>query len=190
MCRKAQERKDEMKRSISILLAVVLAAALLLGFALQANARTIRTDVGAYEYVCLTDPGSSWVEGDVLHIRGIQHTNVDVSDVAELNGLNTTIASGDINLKTGYAAIRGTMSFQPQGLQGTWEGTWTFTGNPGGARGRAVAHGTGVLAGKSLFLDLYDAPYDPVGTAEACAGIGEPESNTDIQGYILDPGDY
>lgn len=176
-----------MKRRISIILAFVLAAALFLSVVLGASAKTMRTDFTVYEYICMTDPGQVWVEGDIMHIRGIKHTNVDVSDTPEVNGLNYTVADGDINLKTGYAAIRGTFSIQPEGIQGTWDGTWTFIGNAGIARGRSVGRGTGELAGKTLFLELYDIPYNP-DTVNVCTGIGEPEGNTDIRGYIMDPG--
>ena len=168
-------------------MAVVIAAVLLLSMVFSASARTTRTEFTVYEYVCMTDPGKVWMEGDILHIRGIKHTNVDISDTPQVNGLNTTTADGDINLKTGYAAIRGTFNIQPEEVQGTWEGTWTFIGNPGIARGRAVGKGTGELSGKTIFLELLDTPYNP-DTEAICEGIGDPESNTDIRGYILEPG--
>jgi hypothetical protein len=64
-------------------------------------------------------------------MRGVGHTNVNVSADPELNGINTTVADADFNLKTGNAVIRGTTSLQPDGIAGTWEGTWTFIYNRG-----------------------------------------------------------
>ena len=32
-------------------------------------------------------------------MRNVNHTNVDVSDTPELNGINTTVANADFNLK-------------------------------------------------------------------------------------------
>ena len=165
----------------------LITVALLFSTFLTASAQTNRTRLTAFEYDCLVDEGTMWLKGNVLHIRGRVHVNVDVSDTPEFNGINTTVADADINLKTGQAEIRGTLSFQPEGIAGTWEGSWTWNGNKGVGFGRSVAHGTGALAGKSLFLKVYDAPYDPVATEAACSGIGEPDGDVYTEGYILDP---
>ena len=176
-----------MKKFKTISLAVAITIALLLSMVMVAGAKTTRTYLTSYEYDCLVDPGKVWMEGNILHIRGRVHINVDVSDTPEFNGINTTFADADINMKTGYAEIRGTLSFQPEGIAGTWEGSWTWNGNKGVGFGRTVAHGTGALTGKSLFLKMYDAPYDPEATTAMCSGIGEPEGNIYAEGYILDP---
>ncbi len=176
-----------MKRITTISLAVVIAITLLLAMALGASAKATRTNVTSYEHDCLTQqPDKLWMEGDVLHVRGVIHKNVNVSDTPEYNGLNTTVADADINMKTGYTYVRGTMSFKPKEIRGTWEGTWIFVANKGISGGSAVAHGTGVLEGKSLFLKLYDTPTVPE-TESICADLGQPESsNTRTEGYILD----
>ena len=176
-----------MKRVASILLAVVLAAALLLNMALQASAQATRVEVASYEYDCFTGVDKVWAEGQVQHIRNIYHTNIDVSDSPELNGINTTVADAEFNLITGTITIRGTMSFEPYEIDGTWEGTWFYVNNNGVIKGQAVARGTGTLSGKTLFLDLYDTPYNPE-TEVMCEGIGLPEGNIVIEGYILDSG--
>jgi len=178
-----------MKRIISTSLAVMVAITLLLVMAMGASAKAIRTDFTAYEYDCIAQqPDKLWMEGDILHVRGYKHVNIEVSDTPEVNGTNTTWADADINMKTGNALIRGTMSFKPKGIDGTWEGTWVFINSKGVNSGSAVARGTGALEGKSLFLTLYDTPTTPE-TAGMCADIGEPESsNTRVEGYILDPG--
>lgn len=172
-----------------ITLSVVFALVLLTSLAFTASAQAGRTYFTAVEYDCFTGMGTEpRMEGNVLHMRDVWHVNVDVSDTPEFNGLNTTIADGEFNLKTGGAVIRGTLSFQPYGIPGTWEGTWIFTGNRGKGVAQAVAHGTGALAGKTLFLKLYDDPnpdFDKL--AQMCAGIGEPESIVLVEGYILEP---
>jgi hypothetical protein len=151
-----------------------------------ASAQTTRTYVSSFEYDCLTDLGEVWMDGNIMHIRGREHVNVDISDYPELNGINTTVADAEINMATGFVEIRGTFHFEPEGIDGTWEGTWIFVANNGVLNSKTVAHGTGALAGKSLFLNMYDVPYEPI-TEEMCAGIGDPEGTMHIVGYILDP---
>lgn len=172
-----------------ITLSIVFALVLLISLAFTASAQASRTYFTAVEYDCFTGMGTEpRMEGNVLHMRDVWHVNVDVSDTPEFNGLNSTVADGEFNLKTGGAVIRGTLSFQPYGIAGTWEGTWIFTGNRGKGVAQAVAHGTGALAGKTLFLKLYDDPdpdFDKL--AQMCAGIGEPESIVLVMGYILEP---
>lgn len=174
-----------------IMLPVLLAFILLMSVTFAASAQADRTYFTAVEYDCFTGMGSEpWMEGNVMHMRDVWHVNVDVSDTPEFNGLNTTIADAEFNMQTGGAVIRGTWSFQPIGIAGTWEGTWIFTANKGKGTAQAVAHGSGALAGRTLFLKLYDAaPDDPrYGNLPAmCAGIGEPEGIVIAEGYILEP---
>lgn len=181
-----------MKRTKTITLATVFSIVLLLSVTFVANAQANRIYFNAVEYDCLVDMGTEpWMEGNVMHMRNVVHVNVDVSDTPEFNGLNTTLADGEFNMKTGGAVIRGTLSFQPEGIAGTWEGTWIFTGNKGKGVAQAVAHGTGALSGKTLFLKLFDAePDDPryENLPAMCAEIGEPEGIVLIEGYILDSG--
>ena len=163
----------------------VIAAALLLSMALPANAKATRIEVASFEYDCGNGFETEWMEGQVYHVRNYIHTNREVSDFPELNGINYTVGSGDINILTGVTVIRGTMSLRPDTIDGTWEGTWTFISNAGLTRGYAVAQGTGELFGKTLFLNLYDAEYDP-STAYMCEGLGEWEGNVYTVGHILD----
>jgi hypothetical protein len=172
-----------------IMLPVLLALALLMSVTFAASAQANRIHFTAVEYDCFTGVGvEPWWEGNVMHMRDVWHVNVDVSDMPEFNGLNTTIADAEFNMKTGGAVIRGTLSFQPYGIAGTWEGTWIFVGNKGKGIAQAVAHGTDALAGKTLFLKLYDDPnpnFDKL--AQMCEGIGEPEGIVLVEGYILEP---
>ncbi|MGD9092897.1 MAG: hypothetical protein PVF74_08605 [Anaerolineales bacterium] len=173
------------KRSISFLLAGVIVAVLLLCMALPANAKATRIEVASFEYDCANGFEKDWMAGQVYHIRNYVHTNRNVSDFPELNGINYTVGDGDFNLLNGVTVIRGTLSFKPDTINGTWEGTWTFISNPGITRGYAVAQGTGDLFGKTLFLNLYDAPPTPDDEA-MCEGLGVWEGNVITEGYILD----
>lgn len=180
-------------KKIKIITMAIFCSMILLVFAtLVANAQATRTYFTATEYDCLVDMGAEpRMEGNVLHMRNVIHVNVDISDEPEFNGINTTIADAEFNLKTGGAVIRGTLSFQPEGISGTWEGSWIFVGNKGQGPAQAIAHGTGALSGQTLFLKLYDAePDDPryENLAAMCEGIGEPESIVLVEGYILDSG--
>lgn len=178
-----------MKRRVVILLLLVLVAALLLGSAYQASAEEVRTRVSSYEYDCFTgftDSGGVWGEDQaVMHIRGILHTNVNVSDTPELNGLHSTVADAEINQVNGNTIIRGTSSWQPEGIAGTWEGYWVFVNNKNINSGKAVLHGTGELKGKTLLLDVYDAEPDGK-LEEMCAPYGAPEGYVRTEGYMLE----
>jgi hypothetical protein len=168
---------------------LLLVAVLLLGFTYRANAGSTWTAVSTYEYDCFTGftaDGGIWEnEQGLTHIRGILHSNVNVSDTPELNGLHHTVANAEINGLTGNAIIRGTTSWQPYGIEGTWEGHWVVVYNKNRASGQAVMRGTGALQGKMVYLDVYDAPPD--GQLEAmCAGIGEPEGYVRTEGYMME----
>lgn len=120
-----------------------------------------------------------------MHVRGILHTNVNVSDTPELNGLHSTVADAEFNQVNGNAIIRGTSSWQPDGIAGTWEGHWVVIYNKNIGSGKAVMHGTGALKGKTLLLDVYDA--EPDGKLdEMCAPYGEPEGYVRTEGYMLE----
>lgn len=179
-----------MRKSVAVLVSAVVVVALLFGVAMTANAQATHYEVTSYEYDCTTDWGSEWTEGNVWHIRNIVHTNVNISDSPELDGINTTVADAEFNLKNGNAVIRGTMSLKPRTIDGTWEGTWTFIANNGIYRGQAVAQGTGALKGKMLFMELFDAA--PAEDAETvCASVGGvPHGFTATVGDVLVTGGH
>ncbi len=117
-----------MKKGTRVLLAVAVIAVLMVGLAAQVQAKVTRVEVESYEYTCSYEGSMEkmWEEGDVLHVRNYTHVNLDESVFPELAGINTTVADGDINMKNGNTSIRGTMSFKPDTIEGTWEGHWTF----------------------------------------------------------------
>jgi hypothetical protein len=179
---------DDMSKRVSILLGVLMALTLVLVVALPASAKATRTEVSSFEYDCANAWEKDWMTGQIWHIRNFVHTNRNVSDFPELSGVNTTVADAEINVATGAVAIRGTSSWKPDTIDGTWEGSWTFISNAGVTRGYAVAHGTGELFGKTLFLNLYDPPnpFTPEEGAVMCEGLGDYEANTYAEGYILE----
>lgn len=174
-----------------IMLPALLVLVLLMSSALTASAQANRTYLTAVEYDCLVGMGTEpWMEGNVMHLRDVLHVNVDISDAPEFNGINTTLADAEININTGGMVIRGTLSFQPEGINGTWEGSWVFIGTKGRGFAQSVAHGTGALAGKTLFLKIYDVALDDPRYANLpamCDGIGDPEGIVIAEGYILEP---
>ena len=173
-----------------ITLSVVLALVLLISVAFTASAQANRTYLESVEYDCFVSADQMWEADSTLHLRNVLHVNIDISDTPELNGINTTLADANINYKIGGMTIHGTMSFQPEGIAGTWEGSWVFIGTKGRGYAQSVAYGTGALAGKTLFLKVYDvAPDDPLyaNLPAMCAGIGEPEGIVISEGYILEP---
>jgi hypothetical protein len=172
-------------------LSVVFAIVLLMSVTFAASAQANRTYLTAVEYDCFVGMGTEpRMEGNIMHMRDVLHVNVDVSDTPEFNGINTTLADAEINTNTGGMVIRGTLSFQPEGIAGSWEGSWVFIGTKGRGFAQSVAHGTGALAGKTLFLKVYDAALDNplyANLPAMCAGIGEPEGVVLVEGYILEP---
>jgi hypothetical protein len=174
-----------------VTLSVVLAIVLLMSLTFVVSAQANRTYFTAVEYDCLTGMGTEpRMKGNVMHLRDVYHMNVDISDTPEFNGINTTIANAEINFNTGGMVIRGTLSFRPEGIDGTWEGSWVFIGTKGKGFAQGVAHGTGALAGKSIFMKVYDAaPDDPLyaDLPAMCSDIGEPEGVVLVEGYILEP---
>lgn len=178
-----------MKKLVLTTFSILFVAVLLFGITGQAAAETTRHPVSAYEYDCVTDWGRQWTRGDVLHIRDIVHVNVSISDDPELNGINTTVADADINLKTGNVSIRGTMSFKPHDLDGTWEGRWIFVANSRTYFGKAIGRGTGELEGQRLVMNLFDAEPDDEGAPAVCATVGgEPHGFSFQSGYVINPG--
>jgi len=177
-----------MKKRAAVGILLLLAALLLLGSVYQVGAADKRTEVSSYEYDCFTgytEDGDAWDSEGVTHMRGVLHTNVNVSDTPELNGLHHTIADAEFNNVTGNVVIRGTSNWQPEGIDGAWVGHWVFIYNKNSNSGKSVMRGTGELKGKMLFLDVYDAEPDGK-LEEMCAGIGDPEGYVRTEGYMLE----
>ncbi len=172
-----------MKTRKLALISVLLSAVLMLSVVFPASAEATRKEVSAFESSCSNGFEKAWMEGQVMHIRNYIHTNRVVSTDVELNGINTTIAGGQVNLLNGDAMIKGTFSLHPYAINGTWEGDWVQISTNGIQQAWAVGQGTGALSGKKLFLDI---TMDPSNTDSSfCAGLGLWEGNGWDVGYIL-----
>jgi hypothetical protein len=188
-----------MNKRIVVVLVLVFVATLLLGSAWQVNAKANHIEgLKAYEYDCAIlhtfQPVFSGKEGEehIMHIRDYVHVNIIQSESPYLAGKNTTFANAEMNFKNGSITIRGTSRIEPTAYPGsTWEGNWIFIGSKGASFGWSVAHGTGELAGMTLFMNLYDAELAD-DAAEMCATVsyegeaGVPEETfSDLEGYIV-----
>lgn len=182
-----------MKKIALFVLLILFVGAFAFVLAAQVEAKGIRIDgLTSYEYDCkIPSTFQPTFSGNTMHVRDYVHVNINESDSPYLHGINTTFANAEINLKTGTTSIHGTMLLEPEAFAGTWEGKWVFIANKGTVFGWAVAHGTGDLAGMTLFMNLYDAPQAD-DAVERCASVsymgepGEPEEGfTNTVGYIL-----
>lgn len=187
-----------MKKRIVVVIVFILVALLALSTSGLISAKSVRTDVESLEYDCFTgfaENGRVWQEGDILHIRNVLHSNINFSDTAELVGVHSNVASGDINLATGHTSIRGKSVWQPDGFDGAWVGHWTWLTNEQFNQGWGVFRGTGELSGKLLFtnvFDEYEPPPNPTVCDVFCAGE-DPETcyyegAVRTKGYILEIG--
>ena len=174
-------------KKIKILLPLIVAAALLLTTGLVSAAST-QTPVSAIEYVCLQAPGVTWMEGDILHVRGQINENVIVSN-GQVWGINHATIDYNVNTKTGQIVVTAKADFVPLDADGGYTGTGFFRFFGPGNNPFIVAgnlHGYGALAGQSIHLKnvMPIGPTDPAGP-DYCAGHGQ-YFDTDIwDGYIL-----
>ena len=154
------------KRVISLVILIVVVG--LLVAALPAfGAPPQATLVSGLECVYVDTPGEMEIIGQTVFIRGQVNVNRFISDdpAAFPDGTNTAVLDVKVNLKTGMILWSAEAVFQPDGMEGTFEGFgqgWFKTDPVTGAvdgKGVGVFHGTGELEGLTLKQDLY--PADP-----------------------------
>lgn len=148
-----------MKKRIVVGLVVVLVAIMVLSTSGMISAKQVRTDFTGLEYDCriLSDETKEWGDpAGMWHMRHVLHSNPNISETPEFNGVHHTVADADINFATGVATIRGTSHLVPYGIDGAWIGHWTFLYNNNHNYGWGVMRGTGALSGKIAFVDVYD----------------------------------
>jgi len=160
-----------MKRSRGLLVVLVVAVALLTAFVPAAGlAEAPLTYVSGLECAYVIVPAIPVQHGQTLHFSGQIHQNLFFSDDPAVfpNGTNTGVLDMTINLVTGNAMVYAEASFQPDGVNGTWEGAGHFLVDTltGDQQGHAVFHGTGDLAGQTLVVDITggnpaDCPWAP-----------------------------
>jgi len=108
------------------------------------------THVTALETICEFDPGESRVVNGVVHFQGRKATTRAVSDDPRYTGTAEVVFRGRQDVVTRDGSGFGRFSFEPDGIDGTWEGTFSGEWNGGLFSGRGVAHGTGELQGLTL----------------------------------------
>ena len=146
------------------------------------------TPVSGLECVYILQPGESEITGQMMHTRGRVHQNYFYSDDPAVfpDAANTTVLDIALNLKTGIGVMNVTAVYEPEGVDGTFEGTgvgWLKLDLGTGAgldmRGQGVFHGTGDLEGLTLKLDLHP------GDITQCPGT--PFDAGWWQGFIVPP---
>ena len=166
-----------MKKLIFIVVVLTLTVGALIA-ARSTSARTMVTEFEARETICEITPGKEWKSGNRLHIRGQTHSNIWVSENDEipLAGPASAVINLMLNLESGDGAVWGTFRLDPTDVNGTWEGRFNgkLTGPDSLASGRAVAFGTGDLAGQKLFEDFQEFELGPEDPEPPCEGAFGP----------------
>jgi hypothetical protein len=187
-----------MKKRILVGLLLVLVAIIVLSTGGAIRAQPVRTEFTSLEYDCFTGfeegGGVFALDKNVMHVRGILHDNVNISDTPEMNGIHHTVADAEFNSQSGVGTVRGTSELVPEGIDGAWVGHWVFLYNNHHSYGWAVWRGTGELSGKMAFVDVYDefGVEPPAGICDDIGGDpdldGELEGIVRTAGYILNIG--
>jgi hypothetical protein len=160
-----------MKGKKRLLAVLVVAVALLTAMVPAVGlAQAPLTYISGLECAYIVGPVAPEVHGQTLHFSGQIHQNLFVSDNPAVfpNGTNTAVLDMTVNLVTGNAMVHAEASFQPDGVNGTWEGHGSFVVDTltGDQQGHGVFHGTGDLAGQTLVVDVTggnpaDCPWAP-----------------------------
>lgn len=149
--------------------------------ALPVQASAGQQSFTALDATCSVIPGSQWIHGNVLHVRGEVDIKQTISSNPLVNGTDRVITNYDINLNTGSGGGWGTFTLQPAGVHGSWSGSFSGPLSLGVFSGQGVATGTGDLAKMRLQAHFQGIPV-PVN--QPCAPA--PASDADqIQGAIL-----
>lgn len=145
---------------------------LILVFALlgviPASAQAIKTPYTASLTNCaILDPGTSWTEGGIEHVRNIIYKQYIYSEEPRVVGFQYSTTNWNYNLKSGFGVIWGKFTHEVE--SGTWEGTFNGSINEYGlTSGNAIGKGYGDLDGflvKTSFaedfsVDLTGIPLD------------------------------
>jgi hypothetical protein len=178
-----------MKKQKIVVFIVVLMAMI----ALSANSVMARVSVTrgrALETVCTAVPGEEWVEDNVYHLRGQQHSNIIESNSHMLAGTNTAMINLDLDLDTGKGYVWGTFLIEPTAVtEGAWQGR--FRGRLEDylvKNGRATGRGSGDLADMKIYLRLWEEPIAS-GVTPPCEPLfNDPAVQTHIVARIVNMG--
>ena len=181
----------QIMKKIKILLPLIVITVLLLTV-IPGSAASTKTPISVTEYICLNTPGTTWMDGDILHVRGQINENIVVTN-EQVWGINTASINYNVNTKTGQIAVTAKADFVPLGADGGYIGTGFFRFFGSGNNPFIVAsnlRGYGEFAGQSVHVKnvMSIGPTDPAGEGY-CAGHGQ-YFDTDLwDGYIQTSGD-
>jgi len=167
----------------SLLLAVALVPLMLLALVTPVAARSTLVEFNGWEAACSVSPAQEWVSGNVAHVRNRVEITRSVSAEPLANGVNTLVTNYDLNLLNGSGGLHGSFRWQPEGVNGAWEGRWSGQFNNYAWSGQAIGHGTGTLAGMTVTVWLHgiDVP------AEHPCLPGDAIFADEFRGRILNP---
>jgi type 1 fimbria pilin len=143
------EEQSMNKRIISPVFGAALVATLWLSAGpIQTGAA--QTAFTATSATCSITPGVQSVSGNVLHVRGEVDAKQIASSETLVAGSGKVVVNLNVNLADGSGGGWGTLSLQPAGVNGGWDGTFSGSLTAGVFSGQLVAQGTGALAGMEL----------------------------------------
>jgi hypothetical protein len=107
------------------------------------------------------DPGISWVVGVTRHVRNAFNVREEVTGNILVDGLISRV----INLNSvadGSVQLWGTFVLDVDGVEGSWEGSWTGKVIPGVSKVHCyIGHGVGELEGYTIKYTLEDDLTQP-----------------------------
>lgn len=132
--------------------AVALGITLVLTLTSPVAAAPERIPFAGVFYPCGGTNGDEFVSGSVLHFRNAENYNLWATGNPLLDGPEVNVVNGDINLKTGTGVAHPRTTVYPVAVDGTWEIRITVTVAETGLTAHGVGHGTGALAGMTIFF--------------------------------------
>jgi hypothetical protein len=163
------------RRKAIPLVVLIIFVALLLAAVPAFGAPPQPTAISGLECVYMNTPGELEVIGQMVHIEGQVNVNRFYSDdpASFPDGTTTAMLEILVNLKSGMIVWHADAVFQPDGVEGTFEGigrgwikTDRTTGKFLGSKGVGVFHGTGALEGLTLKQDLFAGDITQCPSAE------------------------
>lgn len=149
---------NRMRRVAGAGLGIMLAVALVSPVA----AAPERVPFSGVFYPCGGTSGEEFVAGNVLHFRDAENYNLWATGNPLLDGPEVNVVNGDINLKTGTGVAHPRTTVHPVAVDGTWQIQITVAVGATGLTAHGVGHGTGDLAGMTIFFsNPGDVGIDP-----------------------------
>jgi hypothetical protein len=177
------------RQKLYLLVAILV---LVIAFSLAASpatAEATRIEYSQEQATCeILDPGIYWQSGNVLHVRGEKDKDRVVTSDGEPVGWNISNQNVNFNPETLSGSGWGTYVLYYDGVDGTFEGSYSGVIRAGVFSGKVVGVGTGVYEGQLVKGELYEIPVSQLPTGDPCPeGAVEP-MGTLGSGITLIPG--